>query len=308
MRRLEHALAETAPSALCRTAFLVAAASVLSLSLLPRHVRGLLMDYGPRRRGADPRSSPARSAVDAVASCGQVPHSWFWHFYLGSVGLSALWAWQYASRGRVMALVAEAQARRSSGQPSVELGRVCLAWLMMAAQGSRRLLECLVVIKPGKTPMWIVHWAVGLAFYAAMSVSVWIEGSEAIVESWRHFPDPVSPLTPRVSLALAVFAAAWFKQNQCHRYLASLQKYTLPSKGMFRYLVCPHYTCECVLYLAISCAAAPPGQLFNRTILCGVSFVAVNLGVTAAGTKQWYAGKFGASKVASRWRMIPGVF
>lgn len=177
MRRLEHALAETAPSALCRTAFLVAAASVLSLSLLPRHVRGLLMDYGPRRRGADPRSSPARSAVDAVASCGQVPHSWFWHFYLGSVGLSALWAWQYASRGRVMALVAEAQARRSSGQPSVELGRVCLAWLMMAAQGSRRLLECLVVIKPGKTPMWIVHWAVGLAFYAAMSVSVWIEGS-----------------------------------------------------------------------------------------------------------------------------------
>jgi 3-oxo-5-alpha-steroid 4-dehydrogenase 3 len=49
--------------------------------------------------------------------------------------------------------------------------------MMMAAQGGRRLYECFRVMKPGKTPMWFVHWGLGLAFYAVMSVSVWVEGS-----------------------------------------------------------------------------------------------------------------------------------
>lgn len=115
-------------------------------------------------------------------------------------------------------------------------------------------------------------------------------------------------LTTRVPSTLAVFFAAWLKQNECHRYLASLKKYTLPSQGMFAYFVCPHYTCECVIYLAISFMAAPQGALFNWSVLCGLAFVAVNLGGTASGTRQWYAQKFGADKVAGRWNMIPFVF
>jgi 3-oxo-5-alpha-steroid 4-dehydrogenase 3 len=33
-----------------------------------------------------------------------------------------------------------------------------------------------------------------------------------------------------------------------------------------------------------------------------------NLGVTAEGTKEWYAEKFGQDKVAHRKRMIPGIW
>ena len=107
---------------------------------------------------------------------------------------------------------------------------------------------------------------------------------------------------------LALFFAAWLKQNECHRYLASLKKYTLPSQGLFSYFVCPHYTCECVIYLAIAFMAAPSNCLFNTSVLCALVFVAVNLGATAYGTKQWYAQKFGAEQVEGRWMMIPFAF
>jgi 3-oxo-5-alpha-steroid 4-dehydrogenase 3 / polyprenol reductase len=100
----------------------------------------------------------------------------------------------------------------------------------------------------------------------------------------------------------------WLRQYQCHKYLASLQKYTLPEEGMFKYLICPHYTCECLIYLGMALQAAPAGQLLSRSILCGLFFVVVNLGVTARGTKQWYQQKFGPEKVAPKWRMIPFVF
>lgn len=48
--------------------------------------------------------------------------------------------------------------------------------------------------------------------------------------------------------------------------------------------------------------------MYNRTLICAVLFVAVNLGVTAKGTKKWYGEKFGVEKVQGKWRMIPGVF
>jgi 3-oxo-5-alpha-steroid 4-dehydrogenase 3 len=90
--------------------------------------------------------------------------------------------------------------------------------------------------------------------------------------------------------------------------LASLKKYTLPSEGWFRYIICPHYTSECLVYLAIAWIAAPHGQIFNRSILGALMFVAVNLGATAKGTKAWYEQKFGADKVAGQWLMIPPVY
>lgn len=111
-----------------------------------------------------------------------------------------------------------------------------------------------------------------------------------------------------MALPVALYVFACYKQNQCHRYLASLKKYTLPDEGMFRYIVCPHYTCECLLYVAIAWIAAPSRQPFNKSVLFGLLFVAVNLGATAFGTKKWYAEKFGADKVAARWYMIPLVF
>ncbi|KAJ6446557.1 3-oxo-5-alpha-steroid 4-dehydrogenase [Purpureocillium lavendulum] len=319
-----NSIAALPPSAWCQTFFLGSAAGILALQLLPDDARGTLMDYGARRPqgGDDGNSNNDETDGDktnqggsggliaqlaSLASAAQVPHSWFWHFYLVSVSWTAFWAWQYLSHGAVLGALARAQVRSGPSTPSVELGRVFVAWLMMCAQGTRRLYECFFVVKPGRSPMLFAHWALGIAFYTAMNMSVWIEGSEAILRSWDTHVS-AAMLTTRVPSTLAVFFAAWLKQNECHRYLASLKKYTLPSQGMFAYFVCPHYTCECVIYLAISFMAAPQGALFNWSVLCGLAFVAVNLGGTASGTRQWYAQKFGADKVAGRWNMIPFVF
>ncbi|KAH6963745.1 hypothetical protein HG530_002937 [Fusarium avenaceum] len=304
------------PAQWCQAFFALSTTAVLVIQALPQDVRSALMDYGARRPndgthgkkqedGKKQSLSGSRSFLKNLTEYGQVPHSWFLHFYIISVFLSGFWAWQYVTRGTVLRTIATWQDR--NGGPSMSLEQVFIAWLLMALQGSRRLYESLYVFKPGSSPMWFVHWALGVAFYITISFAVWIEGSGAILASW-DFHNQSLRIPPRLSSALALYAVGYLKQNQCHRHLASLKKYTLPSEGWFRYLVCPHYTAECLVYLAIAWIAASPGQPLNKSVLSAVVFVAMNLGATAKGTKAWYANKFGADKVADRWIMIPPVY
>ncbi|KAI8290017.1 hypothetical protein K4K60_007017 [Colletotrichum sp. SAR11_57] len=60
--------------------------------------------------------------------------------------------------------------------------------------------------------------------------------------------------------------------------------------------------------MALQGSPAPQGQMINRTLLSAFWFIVANLGTTADGTKEWYAQKFGAEKVASKWKMIPFLF
>jgi 3-oxo-5-alpha-steroid 4-dehydrogenase 3 len=109
-------------------------------------------------------------------------------------------------------------------------------------------------------------------------------------------------------VAIILFALGSIAQHICHKHLASLKKYSLPQHPLFRYIVCPHYTSECLIYVAIGIAAAPNGQIMNKTVFAGLGFVASNLGVTADSTRKWYIKQFGADNLAGRWRMLPGVY
>ena len=112
----------------------------------------------------------------------------------------------------------------------------------------------------------------------------------------------------KTSIAVPLFVLASFTQYYCHKYLASLVKYTLPERQMFRWVVCPHYTSECLIYTALAILAAPKGHLFNGTALAGLGFVVTNLAVSADSTRKWYEQKFGEKKLQGRWRMVPYVF
>lgn len=112
----------------------------------------------------------------------------------------------------------------------------------------------------------------------------------------------------KLAIAVPLFSFAWTSQYRCHKHLSGLKKYSLPEEGMFQYLISPHYTCECLIYFSLAIAAAPEGHLCNRTMLSALAFVAVNLGVTARGTKSWYAEKFGSDRVAHKMIMIPFVY
>lgn len=106
-------------------------------------------------------------------------------------------------------------------------------------------------------------------------------------------------------LAVPLFLLASKVQHDCHVYLSSLEKYTLPDHLLFRRVLCPHYTSECMIYLALAIVAAPRGRLLNTTISTALLFTSTNLAITAESTRVWYSGKFGGNKIKERWRMVP---
>lgn len=287
------------------------------------------------------------STMLTYLSSFQVPHSWFSHFYIISLLSSIFWAVQILVQGRFFLYVV-AHQKEVPAASSMTVNQTLVSWLFMTIQGSRRLYECITLGKPSQSRMWFVHWILGLAFYLLMGISVWIEGSRksaktriVLSEKTNHLaalllhkfvlndipywdaifaPDiptestilsnPVAHSKPsfKTFIAVPIFLLGSGIQHDCHEYLTSLPKYTLPVHPVFQQVVCPHYTCELLIYLSIAIAAAPPGQLLNKTVFAGLIFVAVNLGVTASTTKDWQIQKFGADKVGKRWKMIPFVF
>ncbi|KAK5749338.1 hypothetical protein LTS12_020593 [Elasticomyces elasticus] len=54
--------------------------------------------------------------------------------------------------------------------------QVVVTWAILLVQGSRRLYESREFARPSKSQMWFVHWVLGLGFYTATGIAVWVEG------------------------------------------------------------------------------------------------------------------------------------
>jgi 3-oxo-5-alpha-steroid 4-dehydrogenase 3 len=51
------------------------------------------------------------------------------------------------------------------------------------------LYESLFVTKAGSSPMFVLHWVLGLIYYTCNLMSVWVEGSgklRRVTASYRH--------------------------------------------------------------------------------------------------------------------------
>lgn len=109
----------------------------------------------------------------------------------------------------------------------------------------------------------------------------------------------IGPPSAKSFFGIILFILASGVQHDCHVYLASLKKYTLPVHGTFEYLVCPHYFAECLIYLALAILSAPRGRgaVLNSTLVTGLVFVGVNLGCTSLLSREWYEDKFGRHSV-----------
>ncbi|KAI4723692.1 hypothetical protein E4T48_00262 [Aureobasidium sp. EXF-10727] len=303
-----------------RACFLLAAAAVRqkhnphhmikladSLQALLAHcvpsLRTRFLAYGSRQDGRQPKKLTA-NPLDALATF-QVPHSWFASFYAVSTLCSFIWFSQILldqSLWRSLAALTDINK-------SMTLDQIIVTWILMLLQGVRRLYECLEFTKPSNARMWIGHWALGVWFYASMSVAVWVEGAPILrKESFDFSHLTIEPPSLRTFVGCLVFILASGVQHDCHAYLASLKKYSVPQHPVFSRLVCPHYFVECLIYFAMSIVAAPAGAMLNWTIVCALVFVAVNLGVTADGTRDWYVQKFGPDSMSGKWRMLPFVF
>lgn len=159
----------------------------------------------------------------------------------------------------------------------------------------------------------------------------------AAVQAHNFSLDDIAVTGPdlRTFASVLLFILASGIQHDCHAYLASLKskpapspptnpvqinerrrdesnesgRYKLPDHPAFAYLIAPHYTAECLIYLSLTMVAAPQGGVWvNLTLACALVFVVVNLGATADFTREWYRGRFGEEAVKGKWRLVPFVW
>lgn len=265
--------------------------------------------------------------LDQLASA-QVPHSWFKHFYILSMLLSAFWAAQFLSQGTVYRWFVVQANTNGTPAGNMSLEQILLAWGLMSMHACRRLYECIAFAKSSSSRMWIAHWLLGLTFYTAASMAIWVEG----IRKWSHLLQlwnfanvydelaalrtseiswkafPLGPPSARTLLCIPLFLLSSGLQFICHYHLSSLKKYSLPTHPAFQILICPHYTAECLIYLSLAVMAAPRGSLINVTLLTTLILVLVNLGITSDMTREFYIRKFKDDTIRNRWRMIPLLF
>ncbi|DAA78414.1 TPA_exp: putative 3-oxo-5-alpha-steroid 4-dehydrogenase [Trichophyton benhamiae CBS 112371] len=302
-----------------RGGYVVLAASVMAVNSL-KFLRDRFISYGARTLPAskEPSSKPSAVAtvppwsgisgiLDRVATW-DVPHSYFTHFYYCAVGVAFFWWYQLLARGwafKLIASIVDHETRKSS----MSFNQIFLCWTLFTIQACRRLYECLSFVKPSQARMHVGHWLYGFAYYIVMGVAIWIEGTTTLLST--NSPLGNAALTApslRSLIFIPVFIFASGIQYDCHEYLASLVKYTLPVHPAFVNIISPHYTAECMIYLSLSFLAAPPGSIINNTIFSAVILTAVQLGTSAAATKKWYSEKFGREKVKDRWIMLPFIW
>jgi 3-oxo-5-alpha-steroid 4-dehydrogenase 3 len=161
------------PAQLCKIFFGVGTATDLAGTLITPF-RERIMNYGSRStESKTPRpEKKSTSLLDFIASF-EVPHTWFTHYYIVSTASSIFWGHQILTRGQVFKFL----AAYSQATPALmTANQVLLAWSMMSVQGIRRLYESITLTKPSKSKMWVGLWAIGIAYYVAMGITVWIEG------------------------------------------------------------------------------------------------------------------------------------
>lgn len=301
----------------------------------------------PQPRSKNASSSPKTTSTPLLQfldhlTIYRVPHNWFTHFYILSVLSTLFWTHQLYTRGPAFRFLAflhnnahetpntsaiynASASSNTSANPntftsppttSMSLFQVHLVLSFQFLQGLRRLLESHCYTSTSTSQMWIGHYMLGLLFYLTINIAIWIEGLPALLNPSSP-PTSFSFLTPTLtlSLLLPLLLASHILQNNYHAYLFHLRTrtrfattYTLPSQPPFSSLLCPHYTVEVLIYILLALLAIPPGQTLNLTLSTAAIFVAVNLGVTANGTKEWYLESFGAENVGRRKRIVPWVW
>jgi 3-oxo-5-alpha-steroid 4-dehydrogenase 3 len=163
--------------------FILATVSALFVNALPAFRERFLV-YGARQSRTAAQATQKNEIANDVSSVTkllnagaavQVPHSWFIHFYVVSVLSSGWWLYQITTNGSVFQRVAMSAVPDLSA--SLSIGQVWLGWTLMAVQGTRRLYECAFISKSSRSRMSFVNWLLGITFYIAVGMSVWIEGS-----------------------------------------------------------------------------------------------------------------------------------
>ncbi|KAK3387512.1 3-oxo-5-alpha-steroid 4-dehydrogenase-domain-containing protein [Podospora didyma] len=183
-------------------------------------------------------------------------------------------------------------------------------------------------LQPSIAPMHVVIWASAFGFQVVNGtmIGAWLAAYGPTTQAaWTAQLSPFSTLQFASGIALFYFglAANYYHDDELREIRrredarqASLKAqgkakedkgiqkhYEIPTAGLFKIMLYPHYFVEWVEWLGFWAAAGwscAPARCFLLNEIAAMLPRAVN-------GKKWYIEKFGADKIEKKWAVIPGV-
>lgn len=223
-----------------------------------------------------------------------VPKYWFFHFYVVSLTLSAIFFallhWGLKSKD---AWCVQFFNTNSYGKIPPSISR--LAYFLILVHSFRRLVENLFILRhSSKSKMHLSHYLVGIFFYSAINLNIIINTSLG-EDDLQEEPE----LDYKIFIPLFLFLIGFGDQFLNHFHLSKTIKYNLPSFGMFKLICCAHYFDEILIYTSVYLL------LGNKTSLISLIWVIVNLTVSSIETRNYY--KINNEGKIPKWSIIPFV-
>jgi len=210
-----------------------------------------------------------------------VPQKWFAHFYMAGCvcnGLVLRWAYQTIDPARPLDLLA-----------------ACLPICCFQIHLVRRFLETVCMMKyPEEARMHVIAYLFGMTYYIVVPLT------------YGTGSDRMRRLSGIDSIGTAIFLLGNIIQWHSHYVLSLLTKkgrgrYIIPKEGLFKYVSCPHYFGEIVIYLGLALMHGPLRVWYPFV------WVVVNLTLAAMLTHTWYVSHFKTYPV-QRKMLIPFVY
>lgn len=210
-----------------------------------------------------------------------------------------------------------------SNAASINITPILISLVMMLIQVTRRLYECLFITNTTQhSKMLLLQYLVGIIYYVLTPMSFFIEDlfGDYNINSYNktlNLPTNkkfrLGPIEHRLTFVyVTVFFIASFFQHLTHRSLANLRNgkkkpissikdiYPLPKGALFKYVACPAYLCEIIIYvsLALTCAN-------KNKYIPWLNVISVFLGLTLSAKKQysWFL-EYYPGETRENWKAI----
>jgi 3-oxo-5-alpha-steroid 4-dehydrogenase 3 len=277
IRHILHGLRDHKDVAICLVYFFLTVGSFLVASCSSLQV---VAQHGKMSSPADKKVPTIINDWRKLLASMTVPKSYFAHMYIVSL----------------FACIVLIFTNYQSARASVSL-------VLFLCHSLRRFLECLFITNFSASRMNIGGYLAGLIHYIVVPLTLSQPASTVIRTGW------VGAL-----VSLFVMTSLW--QSNLHYILFQLKNrslrdkngrggaYMLPTGSTFRYVCCPHYTAEIILYLSLFVL-----DFQSSLRLCMLIWVVSNLFVVSSSQYDWYRERnWSEMQVRNTKRLVPFVW
>ena len=265
----------------------------IAVAILPNHLI-FIATHGKNAKGRDgTHNGKTMNGFLAVVSTWTVPKSLFTYMYIFGIIVSSYHIVSLLSPLSINIYV--------SGHGDIRWMNCISSLLLLEFHLIRRLWECYYCTIYGDSVMHVSGLFCGLLHYFLVPL--------CIKHGNMSNSNPISASQTWKLLSIALFFVSNYFQYQHHLILYKMKlkfadSYALPKGALFRYVCCPHYLMEILIYFSFLMQSPKSLSLVFLEI-----WVACNLCVVAHQNLMFYRKKFKDAEQLKRWkRVIPLVW